>query len=241
MVLVATSAWAQTKTREATVLALAGTARYSSGGGSFSPVAIGTVLHEGDIVQTTAGSHADIDMSDNVGLLQVAPNSMVTLRTMKTTRTPADTVTETDLDLKKGTLYFQVNKLSKASRYEITTPKGIAGIRGTAGSVTADGQLTITEGLGGMAYPNNGGVDTFLVHDGETVGPNDRPPHPAPGEVLRDIVEALRDAATHGIGHDLKPFVPPVEPFISPVLPPPGPRTPVIPEPEPAPEDLRRK
>jgi len=208
------------KKREANVLGLAGDARYSAGGGSFTPLSIGTKLREGDVIKTGAGSHVDIDLGDNVGLVQVAPHSTCAVRTMTTTQTGADTVTETDLDLKEGAVFFKVNKLAKASRFEITTPKGIAGIRGTSGSMTADGQLTVGEGMAGAAFPNAAGsVDTFIVNGGETVGPTDKPPHPAPGLWLRDIVEALRDAATHGIGRDIRPFVPPVEPFISTVLP----------------------
>ncbi len=218
---VTVSAHAQTQAREATVMALAGDARYSAGGSdSFKPVAIGTKLHEGDVVKTGGGSHLDLDMGNNVGVVQVAPNSTLALQTMKVTPTQADVVTETDLNLKEGAIYFKVNKLAKASRYEITTPKGIAGIRGTTGYVNADGTFVMGEGLGGVSYPNgNGGAETFVLHDGEMVGPNDKPPHAAPGQFLRDIVEALRDATTHGIGHDIQPFVPPVDFFISPALP----------------------
>lgn len=214
------SAHAQTKSRQAIVMALAGDARYSAGGnGNFTPVAIGTKLHEGDVIKTGGGSHVDIDLGNNVGLLQITPNSTFVLQTMKVTETQADTVTETDLDLKEGAVFFKVNKLAKASRYEITTPKGIAGIRGTTGYMNADGTLAIGEGMGGVSYPNGGTPETFVLKDGEMVGPNDKPPHPAPGQLLRDIVEALRDAATHGIGHDIRPYVPPVDFFISPVLP----------------------
>ena len=86
--------------------------------------------------------------------------------------------------------------------------------------MNADGTLVIGEGMGGVSYPNgNGGAETFVLKGGEMVGPNDKPPHPAPGQYLRDIVEALRDAATHGIGQDLRPFVPPVDFFVSPALP----------------------
>ena len=205
--------------RPVTVSALAGDVRYSSGGGAFVPAAIGTKLQEGDEIKTAAGSHADLDMGGNVGFVQVAPSSSLKVTTNRATDTPADKVTETELNLTKGAMYFKVNRLAKGSRYEITTPKGIAGIRGTTGYLTADGQLTIGDGMAGIAFPNNGGVDTFIVHAGETVGPNDRPPHPAPGQILRDIVEALRDAVNHGIGINLQPFVPPVEPFISPTLP----------------------
>jgi len=214
------SAHAQTQSREATVTGLAGDARYSAGGsGEFTPVAIGTKLHEGDVIKTAAGSHADIELGDNVGFLQLAPQSTLALHTMKITYTQADTVTETDLDLKEGAIFFKANKLAKASRYEITTPKGVAGIRGTTGYINADGTLAIGDGIGGISYPNGGSVETFVLKDGEMVGPNDKPPHPAPGQLLRQIVEALRDGATHGIGRDLQPFVPPVDFFISPALP----------------------
>lgn len=206
-------------TRVARVSALAGDVRYSTGGGAYVPVAIGTKLQEGDEIKTAAGSHVDIDMGDNVGMVQVAPNSVFKITTIRTTTTQAEKLTETELNLKSGAMYFKVNRLAKGSRYEISTPKGIAGIRGTSGYLTADGQLTIGEGMAGIAFPNNGGVDTFIVHDGETVGPNDKPPHAASSDVLRDIVDALRDATTHGIGHDIQPFVPGVEPFISPTLP----------------------
>jgi hypothetical protein len=216
-----TSVLAQTRAREATVMASAGDARYSAGGtGAFTPLALGTKLHEGDVIKTTAGSHVDIDLGNNVGLVQVAPNSTLGLQTMKVTPTQADQVTETDLDLKEGAIFFKTSKLAKASRYEIATPKGIAGVRGTSGYMNADGTLAVGEGLAGISYPNGGGgADTFVLKDGESVGPNDKPPHPAPGDLLRDIVEALRDAATHGIGHDIQPFVPPVDFFVSPTLP----------------------
>ncbi len=220
-VLSTTTAHAQARAREAIVTALAGDVRYSAGGtGAFTPVSSRSSLHEGDVIKTGRGSHVDVDMGDNVGVIQVAPNSTVTLQTMKVTRTEADVVTETDLDLKQGALFFKVNKLAKASRYEITTPKGIAGIRGTTGYINADGTLVIGDGVGAISYPKpGGGTDTFVLRDGEMVGPEDKPPHPAPGPLLRDIVDALRDAATHGLGQDVKPFVPPVDFFVSPTLP----------------------
>jgi hypothetical protein len=44
-----------------------------------------------------------------------------------------DTAVEVELDLPDGDIYFNVNKLSKASRYEVKMPNGVAGIRGTKG------------------------------------------------------------------------------------------------------------
>lgn len=209
-----------TEDRIAQVMALAGDASFSAKGGPFMPLAVGTKLHQGDKVKTGPVSHVDIDIGGHVGLVQVAPQSLFIIETITITDAGEEKVTETQLRIDEGAMYAKINKLGKGSRYEIATPKGIAGIRGTGVYATADGQITVLDGVAAVAYPiAGGGVDTFLVHDGETVGPNDHPAHAAPISLLRDIVEALRDAATHGIGLDVPPFVPPLEPFISPTLP----------------------
>ncbi len=206
--------------RIAQVNALAGDARFSTKGGAFEPLAIGTKLRQGDTIKTGAGSHVDLDLGGNVGIVQVAPQSTFVLDKLTTTEAGSEKLTETQLKVETGAIYAKINKLAKGSRYEISTPKGIAGIRGSAAYVTADCQVTMLDGLAGVAFPTPAGpVNTFLVHAGETVGPNDFPPHSAPGYLLRDIVEALRDASTHGIGRDLRPFVPPIGIFISPTLP----------------------
>jgi len=208
--------------RVARVNALAGVASYSSKGGAFMPLAIGTRLHQGDTVKTGTGSHVDIDLGGNVGIVQVAPQSTFVIDRITTTDAGPERLTQTELRVDAGAMYAKINKLAKGSRYEVSSPKGVAGIRGTAVYWTADGRLTVLDGVAAVAYPNAaGGVDTFLVHENETVSPDDRPPHPASIELLRDVVEALRDAATHGIGHDGPPFVPPgiENNFISPTLP----------------------
>jgi hypothetical protein len=218
--LLAVSAFAQrTVDRVAQVNALAGDAAYSSKDGAWVPLAVGTKLYAGDKVKTGAGSHVDIDIGGNVGIVQVAPKSLFIIDKITSTDGGSERITETQLKVEGGAIYAKINRLAKGSRYEISTPKGIAGIRGTAVYCTADCQVTVVDGMAGVAYPNGGGADTFIVHSGETVGPNDRPPHPAPPELLRDIVEALRDASTHGVGLPLVPFVPPVDIFISPTLP----------------------
>ena len=209
-----------TKERIAVFNAVAGDVRYSSKDGAWVPASIGTKLYAGDKVKTGAGSHADIDLGGNVGIVQVAAQSLFVIEKITSTDAGSERVTETQIAVNDGAIYAKINKLAKGSRYEIATPKGIAGIRGTAVYVTADGQVTVLDGQAAVAYPNgNGGVDTYLVKAGETVGPNDRPPHPATPDLLRSIVEALRDAATHGVGRETPLFVQPGTPFISPVFP----------------------
>ena len=209
------------KPRTAVVNSMSGEAKYSSGGGAFIPLAVGTRLHSGDIIKTSVGSHVDIDLDGNVGLIQVAQQSTFVVRSITTTETQAEKLTDTQLEIKTGAIYAKVNKLAKGSRYEIATPKGICGIRGTTVYLNADGKLIVEEGTAGMAYPKaGGGVDTFVLHDGQSVSPGDAAPHSATGEELRSIVEALRDLATHGIGRFTAPFIAPQAPFISPTLPP---------------------
>ena len=207
---------AQATPRAVRVTGIAGDVQYSHGGGSYGPIALGTKLGKGDVIKTGVGSHVDLDMGDNTGQVQLAPQSTLAIDEVTSTKTGADVLTETQLSLNSGAMYARVNKLSKGSRYEIATPNGIAGIRGSTLSLTADGQLTMGEGEAAIAYGPN---DVVVVKAGETVGPKDRPPRPAPGQWLSDIVHALRDAVTHGLGKELRPFVPPVEPFISPALP----------------------
>lgn len=203
--------------RSVRVNAIAGTASHSpGGGGAFVPLAAGAKLGKGDVIKTGPGSHVDLDMGKNVGVVQIAPNSTFSIDEVTATHTGTDVLTETQVSLSAGKMYAKVNKLAKGSRYEITTPKGIAGIRGSSLSLTSGGKMTMGEGEAGIAFGPN---DVEIVHEKETVDPNSRPSHAATEEELRDIVEALRDAATHGLGADMQPFIPQAEPFISPTLP----------------------
>lgn len=209
---------------KAVVRALLGAPEYSRGGGAFVPLKVNTVLHAGDVVKTAKEDHVDLFLGKNNGVVQVTPNSTLLLDKLTFQDTGAEIVSDTQLDLRAGTIQGKVNKMSKASKYEIKTPRGVAGIRGTKYSVSANG--TVTEGtvivvyvIGGIAQP------PITVHEGETVVPGGTP-KPAPKDLLNDILNGIHDAENH-IGNQLfiEVFVAPpvVQPFISPTLPPPAP------------------
>jgi hypothetical protein len=198
------------------VTAVGGNVSYSSGGGAYVPLPVGTHLRKGDIVKTGPSAHADLQVGNNVGVIQVTPHSTFAISDMTVTQTGADTVTSSEFDLSQGAIYAKVNKLAKASRYEIKTPRGIAGIRGTTLYLTANGDLTIGDGTGGIAYF---GGNAFVLHDGQTISPGDGAPRPASPDLLKDITDSVWDALHHGIGHEFPPFVPPAEQFVSPTLP----------------------
>lgn len=207
---------------KAVVRALLGAPEYSRGGGAFIPLKVNTVLHAGDVVKTAKEDHVDLFLGKNNGVVQVTPNSTLLLDKLTFQDTGAEIVSDTQLDLRGGTIHGKVNKMSKASKYEIKTPRGVAGIRGTKYSVSASGAVTVAEGtvivvyvIGGIAQP------PITVHAGETVVPGGTP-QPAPKDLLNDILNGIHDADNH-IGNQLfiEVFVAPpvVQPFISPTLP----------------------
>ncbi len=76
-------------------------------------------------------------------VVRVMADSSLTIDKLTTTDTGADTVSDTELDLKKGGIYASVKKLSPAAQYLVKTPTGIAGVRGTQFSImlNADGSI----------------------------------------------------------------------------------------------------
>jgi len=182
----------QAADRSVSVDAIEGTAQYSTGGGPFMALPSGAKLKAGDVIRTDSRSRVSLNLGSGVGTAVIGPTSTVAVDKVTATDTGAEKVTETQLDLRAGRLYGKVNKLAKASRFEVKTPRGIAGIRGTTFSITDTGCLTVGEGTAGMAYPANGGVRTQVVNANSAVCPDDAAPHPAAPDELQAIIDAFR-------------------------------------------------
>jgi len=78
-------------------------------------------------------------------VVRLTPNTTLAIDKLNTTDTGADTVSDTELDLKQGKIFASVLKLSGASQYIIKIPHGIAGVRGTKFSLDADGSVNVYE------------------------------------------------------------------------------------------------
>ena len=114
----------------AQVKKVVGTATYTDAKGG-GPIKEGDILMQGATITTGAGSYVDLDMGVNGNALRVEADSTLTLNKLDYTRA-GEVIVNTELEVKKGsTVANVVNKLSKASKYEIKTPAGVAGIRGT--------------------------------------------------------------------------------------------------------------
>jgi hypothetical protein len=82
-------------------------------------------------------------------VIRITPDTTIGINKLTTTDTGADTVSDTELDLKKGKIFASVKKLTGASQYLIKLPNGIAGVRGTQFSIDFAGNTTCYESTGG--------------------------------------------------------------------------------------------
>jgi hypothetical protein len=171
------TASAQDGQRTAEVVRLKGSARYSTDGGTWQPLKIGTMLSNGAVIQTAEDSNVDVVFSEGkspvrrprVGefssfsptvsrdVIRIQADSVMAIDKMTATDTGADKITETQVDLRSGSLAGAVRKVSAASTFEIKIPNGVAGIRGTLFAITALGVIQCWEGS--LAIAIGGGPD----------------------------------------------------------------------------------
>ncbi|MEO8426342.1 MAG: FecR domain-containing protein [Verrucomicrobiota bacterium] len=166
------SANAQTQQGEAKVYGLKGSADYSDGGGTWMPLRVGKVLRAGSLIRTAAESQVDLNLKRNGPTVRVTENTTMGLDKLLFEMTGADVVIETRLDLQKGRIQGKVNKTSDASKYEVKTPRLVAGIRGTEYDITADGMVVVKSGTVSVAFIKSDGTQlNFTVNAKQTFDP----------------------------------------------------------------------
>jgi len=117
---------------KAIVKAVHGNVQYQSqSGGGWSELRVNTVLDAGAQIRTGPDSTADISVNGTSSAMRVEADTTVAISTMTRTDSSRDADSETLLDLQDGAILGNVKKISANSRYEIKTPHGVAGIRGT--------------------------------------------------------------------------------------------------------------
>ncbi|MEO6182351.1 MAG: FecR domain-containing protein [Verrucomicrobiota bacterium] len=182
LVLASLSAEVQAQTMKqgsATVNSIRGSAKYSQGGGVWVPLKTGTVLKQGASIHTDPESVVDLNLKENGPVVRITPDTTVSLDKLVFAGTGIEGVMETKLNLQSGTLIGNVKKLARASKYEIKTPNGVAGIRGTDYVVSvkklADGtyEVTFTSVTGTLvvAAMVKGVPETVVLNNGESWTP----------------------------------------------------------------------
>ena len=120
--------------------------------------------------------------------IRIFENSVMSVDKLTVTKTGADTVTETQLDLKAGRIFGTVKKLSAASLYEIKVPNGVAGIRGTIYLIGADGVVSVLTGSVVISYVSNGAVVTKEVPAGNQFNPATGQVTPITNPLIKQLI-----------------------------------------------------
>lgn len=130
---------------------------------------------------SASGGGSGNTKSPEYDVIRVQNDSVVAIDRVSATDTGTDRVTETELDLRTGSIFFSVKKQAAASRFEIKYPNGVAGIRGTYGIIFADGRIICGGGSVVSASTDSAGKTTTKVVPGGTQsGAGDGQPSPIP-------------------------------------------------------------
>ena len=192
LTLACVSVSAQTSDGIAKVVAKMGDARYFVAGDSTPhDIKVGMILKPGVTIQTASGEGNYVDIVlNNAGAtappsptpsdiahwtpkaeqdgIRIFDNTILAVDKLSRTSTGADVVTDTEMDLKAGSILGTVKKLTPTSKYEVKIPNGVAGIRGTVYFLSASGILRVVAGSVVIAYVGPGGnVITQIVNAGE--------------------------------------------------------------------------
>ena len=165
---------------KAVVRAVRGTANFSTDrGANWKSLKVGTSLNQNSVIRTAPGSTVDLYMNENGPAVRVTENTTLGIDRLTIDRTGVDNIIETQLDLRNGRILGNVRKLAAASKYEVKTPQGVAGIRGTRYDISADGTVRVIEGQVVVVYIVNGVASTATVNAGQMA----RPPVQGGGQV----------------------------------------------------------
>jgi hypothetical protein len=106
-------------------------------------------------------------------VIRMEGNTILAIDKLQIGNTGVDAVSDTELDLRQGTIFGSVKKLSAESNYLIKTPNSIAGVRGTTFTMSANGDLTVISGSMVVSHTGpNGQVTTVVLGPGEQYDPN---------------------------------------------------------------------
>lgn len=129
-----------------------GAAQCSIDGITWSPLQEGTVLKQGTTVKTDTMGVVDLYLGKNGPLVRLTPATTLALNALSLDQGAGETVINTELGVTTGRIQGVVRKLSQSSRYEVKTPAGTCGIRGTKYEISATGRVSVEEGIVDVLY-----------------------------------------------------------------------------------------
>ncbi|HUA67259.1 MAG TPA: FecR domain-containing protein [Candidatus Saccharimonadales bacterium] len=128
-------------------------------------------------------------------VIRMTSGTMLAVDQLTVIDTGADTVGNTEVDLRSGKIFFSVKKISASSQYIIKLPNGVAGIRGSTGYASADGSFGM---LTGQAVDSTIGKDgqphVFVIDGGSAFDPGSGQVVPLSSQIVQ-LLTAFNNAA----------------------------------------------
>jgi hypothetical protein len=144
---------AHAKANKAVVRAVrGGTAEITNDGKNWKPAKVGQQLGEHSAVKTDPNATVDLFLGENGPVVRVTKDTTMGIDRLDVESTGVEKVIETQLDLRNGKILGNVKKMAAASKYEVKTPVGVAGIRGTEYAISADGKVQVYSGTVVLVY-----------------------------------------------------------------------------------------
>jgi len=173
---------------KATVRSYKGTAKYSLDGITWEDMKVDVKLPPMAWVKTGPESEVYMSVNGVSSAVKVKADTTLQIPKMEKIGGAHDADTETQLDLKGGSILGQVKKVNANSHYEVKTPHGVAGIRGTDFNITVAPQpggtflVTFTSVTGTVivsaVVDAQGNIQTVTLHDGQSWTPGQGGPVP---------------------------------------------------------------
>lgn len=148
-------------------------------------------------------------------VVRLNPESALTIDKLTTVSSGVDAVSDTELDLKKGSIFASVKKLSPAAQYLVKTPTGIAGVRGTQFTIALNEDGSIKEvavyktvddeGLVLAVTSPSGATQTYLIQDNQVWSPGNANAVPIPPElfhILQQVFPIVRSDFYQIVSYD---------------------------------------
>jgi hypothetical protein len=127
----------------------------------------------------------DYKPSAEQNVIRLSGETILKIDTLTVADTGVDTISDTELDLQKGRLFYSVKKLSAESKYLIKIPNGIAGVRGSQGFISADGRCgAVVHPLWLSMVGSDGKPVTITVAEGQEYDPSSGKSSPMSPEIL---------------------------------------------------------
>lgn len=128
-------------------------------------------------------------------VIRMGSGTLLAIDQLTVINTGADTVGNTELDLRSGKIFFSVKKLSASSQYIIKLPNGVAGIRGAAGVAGADGSFAMLFGQAVVSTIGNDGQSHMsIVNAGQGLNPKNGQVEPLSADMTGSLKGFLNNA-----------------------------------------------